>query len=160
MKGRATTVILCAVGALLLLALFNLFSVPTSSRRLAPVIDYSSFVADVDAGRVEEAIFRGGSGVLVRRKDGQMAESYVPHAQVIPALTDRLLAKGVTVSARPTEDDVSSATSLLANWLPLLLFYALLYFGFARPLVGLARQIEGFVKVMQDQSSRPPSSPT
>jgi cell division protease FtsH len=159
MKGRAATVVLCVMVALLLLALYNLFSVPTSSRRLAPVVDYSSFIADVDGGRVEETMFRGGTGILVRRKDGQMVESYLPHVQVIPTLTDRLLAKGVTVSARPTEEDVPSAISLLASWLPLLLFYALLYLGFARPLVGLARQIEAFVKVMRDQSPRPPSSP-
>ena len=86
-----------------------------------------------------------------------LLESTLPHVQVIPGLTDRLLAKGVTVSARPS--DVPSAISVLANRLPPILFYAVLYFGFARPLLAVAQRIEAFVKAMQEHSSRPPSSP-
>jgi cell division protease FtsH len=150
-------VIGCAVAAVLLLALFNLFSVPTS-RRTPPTIDYSGFLADVDAGKVDEVNFRG-SGIFVRHKDRQLFQSYVPHVQVIPVLTDRLLAKGVTISARPSDEDVPSVLSVLATWLPAILFYVVLYFALARPLLAIARQMEGFVKAMQEQPSRPPASP-
>jgi FtsH Extracellular len=157
MKKRSRMVIGGALGALLLLALFNLFSVPTTSTRRPSVIDYSSFVADVDGGKIVEVTFRGSGGIAARRKDGQLFESYVPHVQVIPALTDRLLAKGVTVSARPSDEDVPSAISILASWLPLILFNGLLYFAFARPLLAIARQVEVLVRAMQEQSSpRPP----
>jgi cell division protease FtsH len=158
MQNRAGMVIVGGLGALLLLALYNLFSIPTTSKRRPPTIDYSSFVEDVDGGKIDKVSF-GGSTIVVRRKDGQLLESTLPHVQIIPGLTDRLLAKGVAVSARPSEEDVPSAISILANWLPLILFYALLYFGFARPLLAVARQIEAFVKAMREQSSRP-SSPS
>jgi cell division protease FtsH len=157
MKDRPWTVIGGVLGVLLLLALLNLFSAPTSTRRPPPSIDYSSFVADVDGGKVDEVTFRGSGGIMIRRKDGQLLGSYVPHVQVIPALTDRLLAKGVTVSARPPDDDVPSWLSLLTSWLPLILFYVLLYFALARPLLAIARQMEAFVKSLQEQSPRPPS---
>ena len=156
MKNRSWALIGGVLGVLLLLALFNLFSAPTSTRR-PPTITYSSFVADVDVGKVDEVTFRGSGGIAVRRKDGQVLESYVPHVQVIPALTDRLLAKGVTVSARLPDDDVPSWLSLLTSWLPLILFYVLLYFALARPLLAIARQMEGFVRALQEQLSRPPS---
>ena len=156
MRDRTRTVIGCAVAAVLLLALFNLFSMPTSRRSL-PTIDYSSFIADVEGGKVDEVTFRG-AGMFVTHKDRQVFQSYVPHVQVIPGLTDRLLAKGVTISARPSDEDVPSVLSVLASWLPTILFYVVLYFALARPLLAIARQMEGFVKAMQ--SSRPPISPT
>jgi ATP-dependent Zn protease len=160
MKDRTRIVLGCVVGSLLLLALFNLFSVPISTRR-PPKVDYSSFVADVDGGKVEEVTFRGSGGMAVRRRDGRIFESYVPHMQVIPALADRLLAKGVTVSARPSpsDEDVPSALSLLASRLPLIVFYGLLYFAFAQPLLAIARQVEALVKTMQEHSSPGAASP-
>jgi cell division protease FtsH len=156
MRNQVWTVIGCMLGALLLLALFNLFSAPTSSMRPRPTIDYSGLLADVDAGQIDAVTF-SGSRALARRKDGRDVASHLPHAQVIPALTDRLLAKGVTVSAIPADDDVPSAVSLLANWLPAILFYLLIYFAVARPVLAVARQIEALVKTMQERPTGPPA---
>jgi ATP-dependent Zn protease len=155
MKHRIGVVIGSVAGALLLLALFNLFSTQRSTRR-PPTIDYSSFIADVEANKVDAVTFRA-SGFAVSKKDGQLYDSYVPHVQVIPGRTDRLLAKGVKVSARPLEEDVPSVLSILVSWLPLILFYGVLYFAFARPLLAMARQVEALVKTIQEQS---PSGPT
>jgi hypothetical protein len=38
------------------------------------------------------------------------------------------------------------------------MFYVVLYFAFARPMLAVARQIEAFTKAMQERSSRPPAS--
>jgi cell division protease FtsH len=97
-------VIAGVLGAVVLLALFNLFSSPSRLIRPPPLTDYSRFIADVDEGKVEQVTFRG-SVVIGRLKDGQLFESAVPHVQIIPSLTDRLLAKGVAVAARLTSDE-------------------------------------------------------
>lgn len=144
------------LGALVLLALFNLFSTPTTSPRPRPLYDYSRFIADVDEGKVYRVTFRG-SIIGGEFKDGRVFESSAPHAQVIPALTDRLLAKGVTIGARlPPEEDVPSLLSVAVNWAPLIIFYAVFYFVFARPVLALARQMEAYVKSTQQRP--PPTS--
>jgi hypothetical protein len=87
----------------------------------------------------------------------------VPHAQVSTALTDRLLAKSVTVAAVPTDDDPSviSIFSILANWAPYLLscavFFGGLWIVMARPVLALTRQLEAYIKITEQRSSeRPP----
>lgn len=83
----------------------------------------------------------------------------LPHAHVIPGLTDRLLAKGVTIGAR-SDDDVPSLLSVAANWLPLLIFYRVFYVLFARPVLTLARQIEAYVRLTTDSRAGEPPAPT
>jgi cell division protease FtsH len=145
---------------LVLLALLNLFSTPTRSPRRLPLTDYSRFITDVNEGKVYKVTFRG-STIAGELKDGRAFESSVPHIQVIPSLTDRLLAKDVTIGASvPAEDDVPSLLSVAANWFPILVFYALFYFFFARPVLVLARQIEAYVRIAHDRLPGPPSSPS
>src|SRR5262249_32902382 len=114
------------VGFALAVVLLMLMSGP--SVRLSPpgvLYPYSRFVDDIDGGRVEEVTFQG-SKIFGRFKDqrpnvdaregegrGRVFETLAPHAQVLPSLTDRLLAKKVTVVARPAEDDSSP---FLAQW--------------------------------------------
>jgi ATP-dependent Zn protease len=148
---------------LLLLAFFNLFSTPTRPARRLPLIDYSRFITDVDEGKVYKVAFRGptGSTIAGEFKDGRPFESSVPHVQVIPSLTDRLLAKGVTIGARVSPDeDAFSLLSLASSWFPLLVCYALLYFFFARPVLALARQIEAYVRIAHSGLAGPPSPPS
>jgi len=155
MGNRSWAVITIVTVALILLALFNLFATaPRMSTRPSVLVDYSRFIADVDGGKFEEVIFRG-STIIARFKGGLVVESYAPHANLIATLTDRLLAKGVTVIARPAEEEVPSLLSVVVNWGPFLLLYVLLYYSFARPMLALARQIEAYVKLTQE----PPSPP-
>jgi len=74
----------------------------------APIDGLFAIYADVDEGEVEEVTFRA-SWIYGRLKDGRTLESYATHAQVVPAFTDRLLAKGVRVAVRPPpEEDLAS----------------------------------------------------
>jgi cell division protease FtsH len=144
--------------------LILLSSVPTPPRpRL--LTDYSRFIADVDEGKVEEVTFRA-SLIVGRLKDGRLFESFAPHAQVIPPLTDRLLAKGIRVAARPPPEEdpiVPSFVNVLINWAPFFVVYALFFFGLwfiiTRPVLALIRQLEAYIKTTQQRSSEPPSSP-
>jgi cell division protease FtsH len=155
MRNRFGAVLAGALGVLALLAFFNLFSAPNSPRPRPPLIDYSRFIADVDEGKVESVTF-SGARIAGNFKDGGRFESYLPHAQIVPSLADRLLAKGVTVAARPPlEEEVPSLLNVLINWFPILIFFVL-WFAMARPMLALARQIEASVKAMQQRP--PPTS--
>lgn len=159
MRNRFGAVLAGALGVLALLAILNLFATPNISPRLRiPLTDYSRFIADVDEGKVESVTF-SGARIAGKFKDGGWFESYLPHAQIVPTLTDRLLTKGVTVAARPTlEEEVPSLLNVFINWFPFLifcaLFFSILWFAMARPMLVLARQIEVFVKTTQ---RRPPN---
>jgi cell division protease FtsH len=146
--------------------LIALTSAPTpTSPRPRPLTDYSRFIADVDEGKIEEVTFRA-SWISGRFKDGRVFESFGPHAQVIPALTDRLLAKGIRVAARPPPEDdppVPSLVNVLINWAPFFVVYTLFFVGLwfiiTRPVLALIRQLETYIKPTQQRSSGPPPSP-
>jgi cell division protease FtsH len=134
----------------------------SSTPRFRLLTDYSRFVADVDEGKVEEVTI-GGSSIAAMLKDGKMLETAVPHAQLVPALTDRLLAKGVRVKARPPlDEDTPTLVSILINWTPFILvwgaFLTIVWLSIARPLWALARQIEAYTQSMQARSSEQPRS--
>jgi hypothetical protein len=56
-----------------------------------------------------------GSKIVGRFMTGRTFGTLAPHSQLLPALTDRLLAKKVTVTARPVEDDQSYVISWIAS---------------------------------------------
>ena len=116
------------------------------SYRLSPpgvLYPYSRFVADVDDGTVEEVTFQG-SKIFGRFKSGRTFETLAPHSLILPSLTDRLLAKQVTVTARPVEDDSSVAT--LGAWLAALIcygfFFGALWLFMTRPVLALIRRLD------------------
>jgi len=127
------------------------------SYRLSPpgvLYPYSRFVADVDDGTVEEVTLQG-SKIFGRFKSGRTFETLAPHSLVLPSLTDRLLAKQVTVTARPAEDDSSVAT--LGAWLAALIcygfFFGALWLFMTRPVLALIRRLDAI------RASQPPAGP-
>ena len=120
---------------------------------------YSRFVADVDDGKVEEVTFQGPK-IAGRFKDQHVFATLAPHVQVLPALTDKLLANKVTVTARPTEDDPSAASALVA-WIPFLISYGFFFGGFwlfmTRPLLALIRQLDAHTKATHHATAEPPA---
>jgi cell division protease FtsH len=156
MRTRFGAVLAGVLGVLALLAIFNLFATPNiSSRPPIPLTDYSRFIADVDEGRVESVTF-SGARIAGKFRDGGRFQSFLPHSQIVPTLTDRLLAKGVSVAARPSlEEDVPSLSNVLNNWFPFLILFSILWFGMARPILVLARQVEAFVKITQQRPPHP-----
>ena len=135
-----------------LAALFSSLSSPTIS--VVPSYPYSEFVADLDGGKIEEVTLQG-SKIFGRFKSKQVFQTLAPHSQVLPALTDRLLTKKVTITARPIEDD-PSVTSVLIAWFPYLINWATFFGGvwlfMTRPILALVRQLDSYI-----QAQRAPS---
>lgn len=149
-----------ALGFGLTIVLLIVLVYPTA-RSATSGISYSRFVADVDDGKVEEVIIQGAK-IAGRFKDQHVFETLAPHVQVLPALTDRLLANKVMVTARPTEDD-PSATSVLVAWTPFLISYAFffggLWFFMTRPMLALVRQLSAYTRAAHHASAEPELDP-
>jgi cell division protease FtsH len=134
-----------------------LFNSPRSSLTAPRAMTYSAFIAAVDDGKVEEVVFQGANLTgrfkdSARLTDGTRFETLVPHTQLIPALTDRLLASKVAVVARPENDtsDTPWWVSVAIAWLPFLIAYGVFFGGLwlflARPVMALTRQLEAYTK--------------
>lgn len=113
-RGLALWVII----VLLLLALFTLFQNP-GPRSTAQEISFSQFISEVDGGRVRDVLIQGPE-IHGNFKDGRGFQTYAPND---PTLAQRLIAKGVSVTARPQQTEVPWFVSLLISWLP---FFALI----------------------------------
>src|SRR5262249_16341619 len=122
-----------------LAAFFGLMANPTTHLG-SPDMAYSQFIADVDDGKIEEGTLQGPK-IAGRFKTGRTFQTLAPHSQLLPALTDRLLAKKLTVSARPLEDDQSYVAQWIASLLVQGVFFGALWLFMARPLSALVRQL-------------------
>jgi cell division protease FtsH len=141
-------VILGFVAVFLTLAAFTVFQSPGTPPSLrSRAYAYSEFIAAVEAGKVDEVVFQGAA-ITGQLKDGSRFDTLAPHTGLIPALTDRLLArKDVIVVARPGESsEVPWAFSLAISWLPYLLYLLSLWLFMARPIMALAHKLDDYVK--------------
>jgi len=146
-----------AVGIGFLVVLFMLMANPTTNlepRERA----YSQFIADVDAGTIEEVTFQG-SKIVGRFKDGHTFRTLAPHALLLPALTDRLLAKKVTVTARPVEDDQAYIIQWICTLMVQGVFFGALWLFMARPLSALVRQLAATTAAQHGAGEPPPRAP-
>ena len=100
----------------------------SSEKNLLP---FSSFLDEVDAGRVVEVQIQGSniSGVL---SNGNTFKTYSPN---YPELVDKLSDKGVSIVATPTEDKMPSLLGILLSWFPMLLLIGVWIF-FMRQMQG------------------------
>ena len=105
---------------LLLLGLFTVFQNP-GQRSVSQDISLSQFLNDVDQGKIRDVVIQGQEihGTYV---DGRRFDTYAPND---PSLLQRLYGKGVTITARPSSDNVPWFVSLLVSWLPFLFSLAL-----------------------------------
>jgi cell division protease FtsH len=132
----------------LTLAAFTVFQSPGTPPSLrSRAYAYSEFIAAVEAGKVDEVVFQGAA-ITGQLKDGSRFDTLAPHTGLIPALTDRLLArKDVIVVARPGESsEVRWAVSLAISWLPYLLYLLSLWLFIGRPIMALAHKLDDYVK--------------
>ena len=118
MSDQLRNFALWVVIVLLLLALFTLFQNP-GQRPPSQEISFSQFIGEVDQGRIREVLIQG-SEIQGSYTDGRRFQVYAPND---PTLTQRLLAKSVTVTARPQHNEVPWFVSLVLAWLP---FFALI----------------------------------
>ncbi len=137
---------------LLLVALFNLFQTPGSQVR-GNEMSFSQMLTEVDGGNVQDVTIAGNqiSGHLT---DGRTFQTYAPND---PNLVDKLTKKGVTITAKPSEEDVPSLFGVLISWFPMLLLIAVWIF-FMRQMQSGGGRAMGFgkskAKLLTEQHGR------
>ncbi|MEJ8574090.1 ATP-dependent zinc metalloprotease FtsH [Microbaculum marinum] len=125
---------------LLLIALFNLFQSP--AQRGAPnEMSYSQLLAEVDEGKVR-AVTISGPQVTGTLTDGRTFQTYLPDD---PNFVSKLEDKGVSITAKPTSEDVPSLLGVFVSWFPMLLLIAVWIF-FMRQMQGAGGKAMGFGK--------------
>ncbi len=99
--------------SLMMILLYNLFNKP---KPVLEKLNYSDFIAAVDAGKVNSVIIQGND-LAGKFTDGKEFKSYKP---ADADLSDTLLEKKITVIARP-EEEKFSWFSIFISWFPLIL---------------------------------------
>ena len=139
--NNTRNLIVWVVVGLLLVSLFNFFQKsPTSSN--AREINFSQFVAEVEAGNVEEVVISGDSitGMLA---DGRRFSSYAPPND--PTLINRLTERGVSITAKPDTSNAPTIWGILLSWFPMLLLIGVWVF-FMRQMQSGGGKAMGFGK--------------
>src|SRR5262245_64277116 len=113
MNAHLRNFALWVISVLLLLALFTLFQNP-GQRMQAQEVSFSQLLNEVDQGRVKEVVIQGPE-IHGTFTDGRQFQTYAPNA---PSLIQRLYNTGVSITARPQQNDVPWFVSLLISRLP------------------------------------------
>jgi len=114
--------------SLMAIMVFNLISKPKGNQEKA---NYTEFVTALDAGRVASVTLQG-SEISGKYIDGKEFRTYKPDD---PNLTQKLLEKKVTVTAKPEEEKVSWF-SMFLSWFPLILLIGVWIFFMRQMQVG------------------------
>ena len=128
MNDMAKNLVLWLVIAAVLLTVFNNFSTEPESRKL----QYSEFVAEVQAGRVSKVVIDGFT-ITGQRNSGETFVTIRPAVQD-PKLIDDLLAANVEIEGKQPEGQ-SLWTQLLVAAFPILIIIAIFMF-FMRQMQG------------------------
>ena len=133
---------LWAIIALLLIALFQLFSngSQTANSREVP---YSQFLSDVDSGRVTSVTIQGQKITGAYNDGSQGFQTYAPDDN---NLVERLENSQVRISAAPPGDDTNPIWSMLLSFGPILLILAVWIFLMRQMQGGAGGKAMGFGK--------------
>ncbi len=129
---------LWAVIILLLLALFNLFQGSSGKGEQAD-IPFSTFLTEVEGGHVRDVLIEGRN-ISGTRGDGTAFRTYSPDD---PTLVSRLSDRGVTIRAKPEEENLLAGIFL--SLLPFLLLIGVWVFFMRQMQAGNGRAM-GFGK--------------
>jgi cell division protease FtsH len=124
MNANLRNFALWVIIVLLLLALFTVFNNP-GQRSVSQDISFSQLLNDVDQGKVRDVVIQGPE-IHGTYMDGRGFNTYAPND---PTLVQRLYGKGVTITARPQQDNVPWFVSLLLSWLPFIALVGLWVFS-------------------------------
>ena len=104
--------VMWAIIVLLSVGLFNMFQDPKKINSEKHNLPFSTFMSEVDAGRVVEVQIQGNniSGVL---SDGKTFNTYSPN---YPELVEKLSSKDISIIATPLEDKMPSLLGILLSW--------------------------------------------
>ena len=130
MNANLRNFALWVIIVLLLLALFTVFQNP-GQRSVTQDISFSQLLNDVDQGKVRDVVIQGPE-IHGTYTDGRGFNTYAPND---PTLVQRLYGKGVTITARPLQDNVPWFVGLLVSWLPFIALIGVWIF--------LSRQMQG-----------------
>src|SRR5213596_3301553 len=140
MNANLRNFALWVIIVLLLLALFTLFQNP-GQRTNTQDISFSQLLNEVDQGRVRDVVIQGPE-IHGQFTDGRSFQTYAPSD---PTLVQRLYNKGVTITARPQQDNVPWFVSLLVSWLPFIALIGVWIF-LSRQMQGAGGKALGFGK--------------
>src|SRR6202795_2554412 len=101
MNANLRNFALWVIIVLLLLALFTLFQNP-GQRTTSTDISFSQLLNEVEQGRVRDVVIQGPD-IHGQFTDGRTFQTYAPND---PTLIQRLYNKGVSITARPQQDNV------------------------------------------------------
>jgi len=104
-------------------------------------ISFSQLLNDVDQGKVRDVVIQGPE-IHGTYTDGRGFNTYAPND---PTLVQRLYRKGVTITARPVQDNVPWFVWLLVSWLPFIAFTGVFIF-LSRRIRGAGGGRPGFYK--------------
>ncbi len=133
--------IMWGIIVLLSIGLFNMFQNPENVRASKDKLPFSSFLSEVESGRVVEVEIQGNNinGVL---SDGSTFKTFSPN---YPNLVEKLTENKVSIVAAPLEDKMPSLLGILLSWFPMLLLIAVWVF-FMRQMQGGKGGAMGFGK--------------
>src|ERR1700678_4233373 len=140
MNANLRNFALWVIIVLLLLALFTLFQNP-GQHTTSQDISFSQLLTEVDQGRVRDVVIQGPE-IHGTFANGTSFQTYAPND---PGLVQKLYAKGVSITARPQQDNVPWFVSLLVSWLPFIALIGVWIF-LSRQMQGGAGKAMGFGK--------------
>ncbi|WP_274706899.1 ATP-dependent zinc metalloprotease FtsH [Sneathiella marina] len=131
--------VLWVVIALLVVALFNIFS-DSPTRDAGSSLPYSTFLTEVENSKVTEVTIQGHN-IKGKTSDGRSFTTYAPEDST---LVSKLNSHGVIINAAPKEEGSMLMTTLL-SWFPMLLLIGVWIF-FMRQMQGGGGKAMGFGK--------------
>src|SRR5246500_2767639 len=140
MNANLRNFALWVIIVLLLLALFTLFQNP-GQRTTSTDISFSQLLNEVEQGRVRDVVIQGPE-IHGQFTDGRSFQTYAPSD---PSLVQRLYDKGVSITARPQQDNVPWFVQLLVSWLPFIALIGVWIF-LSRQMQGAGGKALGFGK--------------
>ncbi|MTW18000.1 ATP-dependent zinc metalloprotease FtsH [Rhodoplanes serenus] len=140
MNANLRNFALWVIIVLLLLALFTLFQNP-AQRSVSTDIAFSQLLNEVEQGRVRDVVIQGPE-IHGTYTNGGSFNTYAPSD---PTLIDKLYKKGVTITARPQQENVPWFVSLLVSWLPFIALIGVWIF-LSRQMQGAGGKALGFGK--------------
>ncbi|CAL8975775.1 ATP-dependent zinc metalloprotease FtsH [Rhodoplanes serenus] len=140
MNANLRNFALWVIIVLLLLALFTLFQNP-AQRSVSTDIAFSQLLNEVEQGRVRDVVIQGPE-IHGTYTTGGSFNTYAPSD---PTLIDKLYKKGVTITARPQQENVPWFVSLLVSWLPFIALIGVWIF-LSRQMQGAGGKALGFGK--------------
>ena len=139
-NGNLRNLIVWVILAFSLLGLYNLIDNPMAVNSQSE-ITFSQLLAEVDSGNVVDVEI-SGDNISGHYSDGRAFKTFAPSD---PTLIERLYNRGVSISAKPSNEGGSVLLNILISWFPMLLLIAVWIF-FMRQMQGGGGKAMGFGK--------------